>query len=461
MKYILLVFALVLNFSAKTQEGEEEVVKVVVKKAENYFNDAITKTLSDDYKGAIEDFNKAIRLNPKYTEAYLNRGRAKVALMLYGDAIIDYNKAIQLTPKDADLFVARAQAKTNLKNYAGATEDYNKAIQLSPDYMVPYWGLAEVKESLGDYKAAILQYTKAIKLFPDEEALYHGRGNNKQKLKDYTGAINDYTKAIEINPEYANGYISRGLTKIMALNAAGGCEDFKKALELYDESAPDLIKEFCTSGTKTESPVSTTTPIKATEPDASTTSIISVKIGKQEWTTENLNVSTFRNGDPIPEAKTNEQWAQAGKDQKPAWCYLNNDPANGKKIGKLYNWYAVNDSRGLAPVGWHIPTREEWRELTDFLHSTDGYSGLRMKAKNGWKENGNGNNESGFAGVPGEVRSDNGVFEIPSATSMGKWWSTTKSNGFIAILILCHDRNSAYILSAGPEGGLYVRCIKD
>ena len=87
-----------------------------------------------------------------------------------------------------------------------------------------------------------------------------------------------------------------------------------------------------------------------------TTNLKSVVIGTQTWTTENLNVSTFRNGDPIPEAKTNEEWITADNNKQPAWCY----PEEGVRFGKLYNYYAVNDPRGLAPFGWHIPTIAEW-----------------------------------------------------------------------------------------------------
>jgi hypothetical protein len=71
-------------------------------------------------------------------------------------------------------------------------------------------------------------------------------------------------------------------------------------------------------------------------------------IGDQHWMVENLNVSHFRNGDPIPEAKTNEEWELAGTEGKPAWCYCNNDPGNASTYGKLYNRYAVNDPRGLC-----------------------------------------------------------------------------------------------------------------
>lgn len=89
----------------------------------------------------------------------------------------------------------------------------------------------------------------------------------------------------------------------------------------------------------------------------------SISIGKQIWMTKNLDVDRFKNGDIIPEAKTNDEWEKAGKKRQPAWCYSNNDAGNSNTCGKLYNWYAISDSRGLAPEGWHIPNGDEWNQL--------------------------------------------------------------------------------------------------
>ncbi|MFZ9583254.1 MAG: fibrobacter succinogenes major paralogous domain-containing protein, partial [Crocinitomicaceae bacterium] len=107
-----------------------------------------------------------------------------------------------------------------------------------------------------------------------------------------------------------------------------------------------------------------------------------VTIGTQVWMTKNLNVSTFRNGDPIPEAKTDEEWKKAGENQQPAWCYYDNNPANGAKYGKFYNWYAVNDPRGLAPEGYHVPTDAGWTQLSDYLGGED-VAGKKMKSTSG------------------------------------------------------------------------------
>lgn len=98
-----------------------------------------------------------------------------------------------------------------------------------------------------------------------------------------------------------------------------------------------------------------------------TTNFNEVAINNQVWMTENLNVDKFRNGDPILHAVTDEEWKKAGENGEPAWCYYDNDPVNGEKYGKLYNWYAVNDPRRLAPEGWKIPSDEDWTTLTDLF----------------------------------------------------------------------------------------------
>ena len=184
-----------------------------------------------------------------------------------------------------------------------------------------------------------------------------------------------------------------------------------------------------------------------------------VIIGTQVWMAKNLNVATFCNGDPIPQAKTAEEWINAGVNGRPAWCYYNNDPANGTNYGKLYNWYAVNDPRGLAPKGWHIPTRDEWTVLTDFLGGTE-IAGTKMKSKTGWKNSSNGTNSSGFNGLPGGDRSHSGSFYLVG--SYGYWWSSTEastSSAWSHALSYDSDHGSSYYDSKGY--GFYVRCLRD
>jgi uncharacterized protein (TIGR02145 family) len=93
----------------------------------------------------------------------------------------------------------------------------------------------------------------------------------------------------------------------------------------------------------------------------------SLKIGTMTWMTRNLDVSTFQNGDPIQQVKNKEDAVRATKNNKPAWCYLNFDPANGQKYGKYYNWAAISDRRKLAPQGWLIPGKSTWENLKKYL----------------------------------------------------------------------------------------------
>jgi uncharacterized protein (TIGR02145 family) len=97
------------------------------------------------------------------------------------------------------------------------------------------------------------------------------------------------------------------------------------------------------------------------------TSMDEVKIGKQIWAKTNLDVSVFKNGDPILEANTVNEWNNACWNGKPVWCYYDYDPKNGKKYGKLYNWFAVNDKRGLAPKGWSVPSEKDFLSLIKYV----------------------------------------------------------------------------------------------
>jgi len=93
----------------------------------------------------------------------------------------------------------------------------------------------------------------------------------------------------------------------------------------------------------------------------------SIQIGEQTWMDKNLDVIKFRNGDPIPQAKNISEWLSAGENSKPTWCFYEFDEKNGANYGKLYNWYAVRDKRGLVPNGWRIPTDSDWVKLFEFL----------------------------------------------------------------------------------------------
>lgn len=181
-----------------------------------------------------------------------------------------------------------------------------------------------------------------------------------------------------------------------------------------------------------------------------------VKIGKQEWMAENLNVSMYRNGDSVSLVDDPRKWSNLSTG---AWCYYDNNPENGRKYGKLYNWFAVNDPRGLAPVGWHIPSDEEWTQLINFLGGEEA-GGAALRSHTGWKVEIKDPNNIGFNGLPAGSRDIDGV--ISGIGNNCEWWSATESNSYNAWFRFLNN----YFSNAGKGNydklsGFSVRCIKD
>ena len=185
-----------------------------------------------------------------------------------------------------------------------------------------------------------------------------------------------------------------------------------------------------------------------------------IVIGTQQWMEKNLEVVTYRNGDIIPQVTDATTWAGLTTG---AWCYYNNDVANGAIYGKLYNWYAVNDSRGLAPQGWHVPTDTEWTTLTDKLGGATSVAGGKMKSVGTTKwttPNTSATNESGFSGLPAGYCDDTGPFF--NIGNYGFWWSSS-----------VYDSSKAWsrVMSSNlgtvtnpfniKAGGFSVRCLRD
>lgn len=155
----------------------------------------------------------------------------------------------------------------------------------------------------------------------------------------------------------------------------------------------------------------------------------SVSIGNQIWMSENLAVKNFRNGDPIPQAKTREEWKKANEDCTPAWSYYEHNEEFAKKVGVLYNWFAVIDPRGLAPEGWHIPTVDDVTVLSEFLGGED-IAGKKLKSNKDWFRNGHGDNTSGFNALGGGSRDMEGYFAY--IVRVGLWWTVDEYNNDIA-----------------------------
>jgi uncharacterized protein (TIGR02145 family) len=231
-----------------------------------------------------------------------------------------------------------------------------------------------------------------------------------------------------------------------------------KSTQTTSKSTQTKTKSTQTTSKSTQTKSKTPTKSTKSEPENKSKDVGTVKIGTQTWAVANLNVSTFRNGDSIPEAKTNKEWETAGASGKPAWCYYNNNPANGPKYGKLYNWYAVNDPRGLAPAGWILPTDADWANLVSSSGGQGG-AGTRMKSVSGWSDGDNGNNESGFTGLPGGYRVENGTFL--NLGSIGTWWSSTESKTSTAIDHYLGLSGSVGRSITPKQRGESVRCLRN
>ena len=171
-----------------------------------------------------------------------------------------------------------------------------------------------------------------------------------------------------------------------------------------------------------------------------------VKIGNQEWTTENLRTTKYNDGSPISNITGKSTWDSCFYTLTEAYCFYNNTTNSDsiKKFGALYNWYAVNTGK-LAPVGWHVPTDEEWDTLQNYLIA-NGYNWDRtttenkiaksMATKTDWKISSGGaegavgndltiNNRSGFSALPCGSRDFNNDFN--GQDSIGYWWSGTNA----------------------------------
>jgi uncharacterized protein (TIGR02145 family) len=185
-------------------------------------------------------------------------------------------------------------------------------------------------------------------------------------------------------------------------------------------------------------------------------SVEEIQIGTQVWTRRNLNVEKFRNGESIIEAKTIQEWDKAGDNKQPAWCYYDNNPQNAILYGKLYNWYAVNDKRGLSPEGWVVPSNSDWLTLINLLGG-EGIAANKLIFKRSLLEESK--SESGFDGMLGGHRMAAGHF-IGNG-EFCSWWSSTEDGVNSAL-----SRGIRYGEPFIGEGhsnkgfGYFVRCIK-
>jgi uncharacterized protein (TIGR02145 family) len=197
-----------------------------------------------------------------------------------------------------------------------------------------------------------------------------------------------------------------------------------------------------------------------------------IVIGTQEWMAENLKTSIYRNGDAIPTGLSNAEWQYV--QGQGAWAYYNNQSNYDCPYGKLYNWYAVADTRNLCPVGWHVPTTQEWAILIDYLGG-EAVAGGKMKSTALWSSEDYilydpdtfepvpvppipASNSSGFSALGGGDRGEYG--DYVGMTQLGQYWSST-GGGFSWSQKLEHGADWTYSPAGGPNNGYSVRCVHD
>ena len=179
------------------------------------------------------------------------------------------------------------------------------------------------------------------------------------------------------------------------------------------------------------------------------------------WMKKNLDVIYYSNGDPIPQVTDAVAWAALTTG---AWCYPNNDADSGAVYGKLYNWYAVNDSRGLAPRGWHVPSTIEFASLYACLGGDAGNAGLTMKEKGitHWQSaSNNAINMSGFTAIGAGLRNAFGSYVFRTYASF--WTSSESAYSIITAIEQYLYFNSSYLggRNSYKNQGSSIRCVKD
>jgi uncharacterized protein (TIGR02145 family) len=227
---------------------------------------------------------------------------------------------------------------------------------------------------------------------------------------------------------------------------------------------PSVTPSVTPSITPSRTPSISITPTPSTSRPCTPCALPDVVIGAQTWTACNLDVTTYRNGDIIPQVTDLTQWENLTTG---AWCYYDNNSINGCTYNKLYNWYAVTDPRGLAPVGYHVPTEAEFRTLANYLGGTNVAGGkLKSTGTTLWNSpNAGATNETGWTGLPGGGRS-NGQFNSKGIS--GPYWTSTPdpnpNPGFtnLATYIDLYSFNQLLDFKGfSKTSGYYVRLIKD
>jgi uncharacterized protein (TIGR02145 family) len=290
-------------------------------------------------------------------------------------------------------------------------------------------------------------------------------GGNKSNEMDFTVTVNPHISSIDPASAKIGDEITISGTDFGDARGTSVVSFKSKDASEYTSWSDTEIKVKVPAGAKTGKVYVTVEGQKSNEYDFTVSTGSGnneeVTIGTQVWTLKNLDVTTYRNGDAIPEVTDPTEWANLTTG---AWCYYDNDQANGGIYGKLYNWYAIIDSRGLAPEGWHIPTIDEWLTLANYLGG-ENVAGCKIKETNTthWRSPNTGaTNESGFTALGGGHRGGSNCNVFFSILEEGSWWSSSVYSGTQAwFVVLTYQREDIRRIEDWKCSGKSVRCVKD
>lgn len=190
-------------------------------------------------------------------------------------------------------------------------------------------------------------------------------------------------------------------------------------------------------------------------------------VGNQEWFAENLRVAHFSDGTPIPHKQSDYEWEMTGQNRVGAYSVyprigLNEDTLDNPmlmKYGKLYNWHAIENTKGICPQGWSVPSEDQWVNLIRYAER-DNTAGDMLKSNHGWDNKGNGLNLIGFNVLPGGYRGENGKFH--NIGSYAAFWSATPSGTETAKGIRVDSDRTSFGRGIGDRSlGFSVRCIRN
>jgi uncharacterized protein (TIGR02145 family) len=413
------------------------------------------------FRGMIEDWlkkfnqalaNKVIDLKEKYgradTQMYglerliylLNPG---IPLTLDNNSQIKTLSDFELILKNKPQDIVKYLRDENSRFYAWAEEneltEYGESIkELS----------SLEKDDIRFVKKIILsKYINSYKPFED-------KGYNDVTITSVDNLLelpNEFKKFVI---EYLNDINSNLYIWIELQKGTDNGEKISRGIREYLENeanSKSVLKSFL-NNTNTQSGTLNPQQTVYVKPNSAT-----ITFGTQEWTTENLNVDRYRNGDIIPQVQDIHQWENL---KTGAWCYCENKADNGNKYGKLYNWYAVNDPRGLAPKGWHIPSDAEWTQLADYLGGEE-VAGGKLKATTLWDTPNTGaTNESGFKGLLGGCNSS--LLGYSHIGEDGNFWTASEDyDCFAWYRSLGYDSSDMLRINSLMTDGMSIRCVRD